>query len=65
MRKISCLVSAMLAGAAWATAQSKPNVIVVLADDLGFGDVCAYGSKTIITPYIDRLAIEGVCFNYA
>lgn len=43
----------------------RPNVIVILCDDLGYGDVSAYGSKTISTPNVDRLAHGGVCFNNA
>ena len=42
---------------------ARPNVIVILADDMGYGDVSAYGSKTISTPNIDYLANNGVCFT--
>jgi arylsulfatase A len=41
----------------------RPNVIVFLADDLGYGDVGSYGAKSIPTPNIDRLASEGIRFT--
>jgi len=43
----------------------KPNVIFLLADDLGYGDVGAFGQKLIKTPNIDRLAAEGTKFTQA
>ena len=56
------LLAICFAGCTSETAEN-PNVIVILADDLGFGDVSAYGSATIHTPHIDKLANEGVCFT--
>ncbi|MCF7958086.1 MAG: sulfatase [Phycisphaerae bacterium] len=41
----------------------KPNVILIVADDLGYGDLGLHGSKQIPTPYIDRLAAEGIVFT--
>ena len=43
----------------------KPNIIVILADDLGWGDVGCYGATKIKTPHIDRLAREGMKFTDA
>src|SRR5207253_4853835 len=40
-----------------------PNIIFILADDLGYGDVGCYGQKRIQTPNIDRLAKEGMRFT--
>lgn len=43
--------------------QSPPNVIVIVADDLGFGDIGAYGQRRFQTPQLDRLAAEGMRFS--
>lgn len=61
---ILCSATTILYGCGQREVQ-KPNVIVILADDLGYGDVSAYGSGTIHTPNIDLLAKEGVCFTNA
>jgi arylsulfatase A len=44
-------------------APRKPNFVIILADDLGYGDLEAYGTKAIRTPQLDRLAQEGVRFT--
>ncbi|MBC7365247.1 MAG: sulfatase-like hydrolase/transferase [Undibacterium sp.] len=41
----------------------RPNIVVILADDLGYGDIASYGGKDVPTPQIDRLAREGVRFT--
>ncbi len=47
-----------------ASAQApRPNVIVIYADDLGYGDLGSYGSPTIRTPKLDRMATEGLRFT--
>ncbi len=43
----------------------KPNIIFIMADDLGYGDLGCYGQKKIQTPSIDRMASEGMMFTQA
>lgn len=43
----------------------KPNIVYIMADDLGYGELGCYGQKKIPTPNIDRLATEGVRFTRA
>jgi arylsulfatase A-like enzyme len=60
---VACL-AALLAGAYSAAAESPPpNVVLVYADDLGYGDLGCYGAEGIRTPNLDRLAAEGVRFT--
>lgn len=44
-------------------AQDRPNVIILFADDLGYGDLSCYGAQDVNTPHIDRLAQEGIRFT--
>ncbi|PZG45518.1 Tat pathway signal sequence domain protein [Spongiactinospora gelatinilytica] len=57
--------SAMGAPAAAAAPARRPNFVIVLADDLGWGELGCYGQKMIETPNLDRLAAEGVRFTSA
>lgn len=47
------------------TNREQPNVIVILADDLGYGDLECYGAKNVQTPNVNRLAGEGIRFTNA
>jgi arylsulfatase A-like enzyme len=55
------LVTAFAAG--FGHAASPPNIIVIMADDLGYGDVSCNGATRLSTPYIDRLAADGLRFT--
>ena len=62
MRAFLAPLFAVLAVAAFGQS-SKPNIIFILADDLGYGEIGCYGQKLIQTPNIDRLAAEGMRFT--
>ena len=57
------LAAALPAAPALAAPPARPNVVFILADDLGYGDLGAYGQKLIRTPHLDRLAAEGLRFT--
>lgn len=57
---------ALAAPAAYTAASSHPNIVYILADDLGYGDVSCYNPESKIpTPHVDRLAKEGMRFTDA
>ena len=56
---LTCLSFAVTA----ATSVAKPNIIYILLDDAGYGDLSCYGQKKFLTPNIDRLASEGMKFT--
>ena len=43
----------------------RPNIVFIMADDLGYADVSSYGQRDYMTPYIDRIALEGTRFTHA
>ena len=44
-------------------AQAKPNILIILVDDLGYGDLSSYGAKDLKTPHIDALMANGMRFD--
>ncbi|MFT7486584.1 MAG: arylsulfatase A, partial [Candidatus Paceibacteria bacterium] len=69
MTKTPCLLvlalTACAAGPEGASSSEtkQPNIIYILADDLGYGEVGCYGQTKIKTPHIDRLASRGMLFT--
>lgn len=57
---LALLLAALATPAHAAPTSRTPNVVIILADDLGFGDLGCYGSKTIRTPRLDQMAANGL-----
>lgn len=69
LMRMLLILSGLLPSTLWAqrstALRAKPNIIFILADDLGWGELGCYGSDKIKTPNIDRLAAEGMRFTSA
>ena len=65
MRPLNILWTALLllAPLGFLHAAKRPNVVLIMADDLGYGDIGCYGSERIKTPHLNRLAVEGIRFT--
>jgi len=63
MFSLALLLVTLAAASVHAQRTDKPNVIVIMADDLGYGDVSCYGAEAVSTPHIDQLASEGLRFT--
>ena len=58
----ACFLLAALASSA--AAERKPNIVFILADDLGYAELGSFGQKKIRTPHLDRLAKQGMSFSH-
>lgn len=60
MKHLASLIAAVTICLSQASADSKPNIILIFIDDMGYGDLGCYGGTTARTPHIDKLAVEGM-----
>lgn len=60
MKHQTLILCSLLVPSVALVAKEKPNVVLIMADDLGYGDISCFGNETIHTPNIDRMAAEGV-----
>ncbi|QDU78572.1 Arylsulfatase [Polystyrenella longa] len=56
------IVCTLLCSSSDLSAAERPNIVVVLADDLGYGDLACYGNEEVFTPHLDQFANEGLRF---
>src|SRR5947209_7667138 len=63
MRLVCAFLAALLLPATLPAAMQRPNILLIIADDLGYGELGCYGQKKIRTPQLDRLAREGLRFT--
>jgi len=57
------LIISLLGQSCEAVADDRPNIVLLLADDLGYGDLSCFGSPAVKTPHLDRLAEDGMKFT--
>jgi arylsulfatase A len=63
MKSLLVLLASLALACGQAIAAAKPNIVIIFTDDQGYGDLGCFGSKTIHTPNLDRLAKEGRRFT--
>ena len=60
---LSALLALLLLWTSASSAADRPNILIILADDLGYGDLSSYGGKDIRTPHVDGIGTRGMSFD--
>lgn len=63
MKKLLCLAAVLVLIPRLAQTADRPNILIILCDDLGYGDIGVHGHPHIQTPHLDRLAAEGIRYT--
>ncbi|MCF8378467.1 MAG: sulfatase-like hydrolase/transferase [Bacteroidales bacterium] len=62
-RAIGCFLAPLIVSCSQTADQSKPNIVIILADDLGYGDLGCYGNEFNVSPVIDNMSDNGIKFT--